>query len=251
MKITAIIQARMGSTRLPGKIIKEIAGEPMLWRVIERVRQSKKIGEIIIATTLNKEDEEVREFARKRGVKVFSGSENDVLDRYYQTALYFNKPEIIVRITSDCPLIDPEIIDKTVEFFLENDLDYASTGRIQSTFPDGLDTEVFRFSALEKAWRESSLASEREHATPYIWKNPRIFKIGEFKNEKDLSYLRWTVDEEKDLNFVREVYKKLYKKGEIFYMKDVISLIEKHSELLGKNKGIIRDEGYLKSLKED
>lgn len=249
--ITAIIQARMSSTRLPGKIMKDIEGEPMLWRVIERVKAAKNTQDIIIATTENEADRQVIEFAQKRGINVFAGSESDVLDRYYQAARFFGNPEVIIRVTSDCPLIDPEIIDKTIEFFLKNDFDYASTGRIQSTFPDGLDTEVFKLSALERAWREAKLLSEREHVTPYIWKNPRLFKVGELKNEKDLSHLRWTVDEERDLEFVRAVFQNLYRSDKIFHLNDVLDFLERNPEVAEKNQGIIRDEGYFKSLKED
>lgn len=249
--VVAIIQARMGSTRLPGKIMKDIEGEPMLWRVIERVKAAKNIQDIIIATTENEADRQVIEFAQKRGVNVFAGSESDVLDRYLQAARFFGNPEVVVRITSDCPLIDPEILDRTIEFFLKNDFDYASTGRIQSTFPDGLDTEVFKFSALERAWQEAKLPSEREHVTPYIWKNPRLFKTGELKNEKDLSHLRWTVDEERDLDFVRTVFKNLYHSDRIFHFQDVLDFLKNNPELAAKNRDIIRDAGYFKSLKED
>ncbi|MBI4101524.1 MAG: spore coat protein, partial [Candidatus Nealsonbacteria bacterium] len=170
---------------------------------------------------------------------------------YYQAARFFGKPEIIVRVTSDCPLIDPEILDQTIDFFLNNDFDYASTGRIQSTFPDGLDTEIFKFSALEKAWREAKLPSEREHVTPYIWKNPELFRLGELKNSEDLSHLRWTVDEERDLEFVRAVFRRLYQTGKIFHLRDVLDLLKKNPELTEKNKSIVRDAGYFKSLKED
>lgn len=240
----------MGSTRLPGKAMTDIFGKPMLWRVIERVKKAKKIDRVVVATTDKEEDQTIIKLAEKMGVESFAGSENDVLDRYYRAAKKYGA-KIIVRITSDCPLIGPEIIDRAIKSFLESKVDYLSTGRLKSTFPEGLDTEVFSFYALEKAWREAKLPSEREHVTPYIWKNPRTFKIKTIKNDRDLSYMRWTVDEEKDLNFVREIYKRLYKKNKIFRTENILNLLKKEPELMEINKGIIRNEGYFKSLRED
>lgn len=246
-KIVAIIQARMGSTRLPGKVLKDICGKPMLWYVIERVKRAKLINEIVVATTTNVEDDEIIKIAEQCGVKTFRGSKDDVLDRYYQAAKEF-EADIIVRITADCPLIDSEIIDKTVEFFLKGDFDYVSN-TVKPTFPDGLDVEVFSFGALKEAWENATKLSEREHVTPYIRRNPEKFKIGSFEAEHDLSHLRWTVDREEDLRFVREVYKRIGK--EIFHMQDVLELLRKHPELAEINRGIKRNEGYEKSLRED
>jgi spore coat polysaccharide biosynthesis protein SpsF len=248
-KIVAIIQARMGSTRLPGKVMMDIVKKPMLWRVINRVKHAKRLNDIVIATTALNEDKQILELASEMRVKGYAGSEDDVLDRYYQAAIIYNA-DIIVRITADCPLIDPNVIDRAIEFYLNHDFDYVSTG-IKPTYPDGLDTEVFSFITLERAWKEATLASEREHVTPYIRKNPQIFNIKNLENDKDLSYMRWTVDEERDLEFVREVYKRLYKEGDIFYMEDILNLLKTHSGLMDINKGIVRDEGYLKSIKED
>jgi len=248
-KIVAIIQARMGSTRLSGKVMMDIVRKPMLWHVINRVKHAKRLDDIVIATTTLNEDKQILELASEMGVRSYAGSEDDVLDRYYQAAIIY-KVDVIVRITADCPLIDPTVIDRAIEFYLNHDFDYVGTG-IKPTYPDGLDTEVFSFSALERAWKEATLASEREHVTPYIRKNPQIFNIKSLENDEDLSYMRWTVDEERDLKFVREIYKRLYKEGKIFYMEDILNLLKKHPELMDINKGIIRNEGYLKSIKED
>lgn len=247
MKIVAIIQARVGSTRLPGKVLKEICGKPMLQRVIERVKMASRIDEIVVATTRKKEDDEIVKIAEKCGVKFFRGSEEDVLDRYYWAAKKF-RAEIVVRVTADCPLIDPKIIDKTVDFFTSGKFDYVSNA-LKPTLPDGLDIEVFTFDALQKAWKKAKLPSEREHVTPYIWKHQREFKIGSFESDVNLSHLRWTVDREEDLIFVREIYKRIGK--EIFYMEDVLSILEKHPELIDINRHIRRNEGYEKSLKKD
>lgn len=248
-KVVAIIQARMGSTRLPGKVMMDIVGKPMLWHVINRVKHAKRLDDIVIATTALNEDKQILELASEMGIKSYAGSEDDVLDRYYQAAIIY-KADVIVRITADCPLIDPTVIDRAIEFYLNHGFDYVGTG-LKKTYPDGLDTEVFSFSALERAWKEATLASEREHVTPYIWKNPQMFRIKNLENDTDLSHMRWTVDEERDLKFVREVYKRLYKEGKIFYMEDVLNLLKIHLELMDINKGIVRDEGYLKSIKED
>jgi spore coat polysaccharide biosynthesis protein SpsF len=248
-KIIAIIQARTGSRRLPAKVMMDIVGKPMLWHVIDRVRHAKRLDDTVIATTTREEDKKILKLVSDAGIKDYAGSEEDVLDRYYQAATIY-KADIIVRITADCPLIDPNVIDKAIEFFLSGNFDYVSTS-IEPTYPNGLDTEVFTFEALKRAWKEATLASEREHVTPYIWKMPQMFRIENLKNDKDLSYMRWTVDEESDLELVREIYRKLYIDGKTFYMEDVLNLLEKFPEFLDINKGIMRNEGYLKSLRED
>jgi len=249
-KVVAIIQARVGSTRLPKKVLKKIAGKPMLWHVIDRVKKAKLVDEVVLATTTKEEDKPLLKLAKESGVKSYAGSEDDVLDRYFRAAVEFGA-DVIVRVTADCPLIDPEIVDKVIKYFLDGSFDYVSNVRIKPTYPNGLDVGVFSFDALEKAWKEAKKLSEREHVTPYIWNHPEMFKLGNVGHEKDLSEMRWTVDTDKDLKFVREVYKRLYKKGRIFLMKDVLKLLEKQSELAEINKGIARDAGYLKSLRED
>jgi spore coat polysaccharide biosynthesis protein SpsF len=253
--IAIIIQARMGSTRLPKKVLADIEGHPMLWHVIERAKNAKKADKVIVATTDLPEDKEIIKIAESCGVESYAGSENDVLDRYYMASKKIDA-DIIVRITGDCPFIDPEIIDKTIEYFKQNEFDYVSIGHIASNnrasnYPDGLDTEVFSFSALEKAHKEAKMFSEKEHVTPYIWKNPQIFKIATLDSNKDYSQMRWTVDEERDLKFVKEVYKKLYPTKKIFLMQDILSLLQKNPEIENINNTIFRDEGYTKSLNED
>ena len=218
--LAAIIQARMGSTRLPGKVMKNILGKPMLWHMIYRLKWSKFIKKIIIATTQKKEDDVIVEFATANGLDSFRGSEEDVLDRYYQAAKKFGV-DPIVRLTADCPLIDPKLVDKIIEHYLKNrdKFDYVRSG---PTFPDGIvETEVFSFNALEKAWREAKWASEREHVTPYIWKNPDKFRIYTVENDRDLSHTRLCVDDEGDFYVVSEVFRSLYTEGGIFYLDDI------------------------------
>ena len=239
----------MGSSRLPGKILMPLAGKPALFHVVDRLGYAKLLDKIVVATTNEKADDQVEDFCKKNHFFCFRGSEDDVLDRYFQSAKEYNA-DIIIRITGDCPLADPALVDEVVQYFLDNDFDYVSN-TIKPTYPDGLDTEVFSFESLEKAWKEADLKSEREHVTPYIWKNPDKFKIANVQNDVDLSYLRWTVDKKEDMELVQQIYKHLYKEGYIFYMKDILELLEKYPDLKLINQGISSNEGYTKSLKED
>ncbi len=247
--IAAIVQARMGSTRLPGKVMKPFSGKPMLWHIIDRLKHSKKIERIIMATTVKEDDKVIVKLAEEIGIDIFCGSSEDVLDRYYQSASVFNV-EHIIRITADCPLIDPSVIDEIVDYYQSRDDDYVSN-TINPSYPDGLDTEIFSFKALERAWREAKKPSEREHVTPYIYNHPELFRIYNCTNCVDHSGMRWVIDEDADYRFVTEVYKYLYKYGEIFYMDDVLDLLSKHPELNDINKNIKRNEGYKKALEYD
>ena len=245
----AIIQARMGSSRLPGKVMREILGKPMLWHIISRLKWSKLIDKIVIATTDKERDKPILKLAQDSGVDGYAGSEDDVLDRYYQAAEKC-ETETIVRITADCPLIDPHIVDKVIQRYLEGDCDCACN-TLKRTYPDGLDVSVFSFKALVQAWEKAKWASDREHVTSYIYKNPDRFTIASVENDVELSYLRWTVDEDRDLEFVREIYKHLYKEGQIFYMEDILELLRKHPDLQQINAEIPTNEGYAKSLEAD
>ncbi len=249
-RIVAIIQARMSSTRLPGKVLKKIADKPMLFHEIERVKQAKLIDEIIVATGDNDSNKPIIDFCKENRIECFQGDEDNVLDRFYQAAKKF-KADIIVRITGDCPLHDPTMIDELIEFYLknENKFDYVSNVDPPS-FPDGLDLWVFPFRTLEKVWKEAKLKSEREHVCPYIWKNPDLFRIGHFKSKIDYSNMRWTVDDATDFEFVKKIYENLYE-GKIFYMSDILKFLNNNPNLHKIQEGKIRDEGYLKSIRED
>jgi len=253
LKVGAIIQARVGSSRLPMKVLRDIEGKPMLQHVVARVRHSELVQEVIIATTHSKKDEAILELARKNKVKCFRGSEEDVLDRYYQVARTF-QIDVVVRITADCPLVDPRVVDQVIDLFLRSNFDYVSNGHpptCSQTYPDGLDTEVFTFRSLKKAWEDATKLSDREHVTSYIWSHPESFRIGNLENENDLSQLRWTVDEKDDLKFVQELYRRLYEEGKVFYMGDILKTLNREPELKAINEGITRDEGYKKSVKKD
>lgn len=250
--IIAIVQARMGSSRLPGKVLKEICGQPMLKLQLERLRRASLIDRLLVATTESQSDQPIFELCRQMGLKCFRGSENDVLDRFYQAAREAGAGEgdAIVRLTADCPLADPEIVDRVIALYLDTGADYASNIN-PPTFPDGLDVEVFSYSSLGRAWSEAALASEREHVTPYIRNNEELFPSANLVNERDLSELRWTVDEAADLEMVRVVYNSLYFEKPGFVMQDVLDFLEKNPEAAEINRGFIRNEGYQRSLADD
>ncbi len=249
MSIIAIVQARISSTRLPGKVLKKIEGKTVLEHVINRAKAAKNISDVVVATTVKKEDLEIVKLCANLGISIFCGSEDDVLDRYYQTARLF-KAEHIVRITSDCPLIDPQVLGKVIELYFLKKADYASN-TMPETFPDGLDTEVFSFKTLKRAWENAKLSSEREHVTPYIRKNPNIFRLANFKSNINLNNKRWTIDEPEDFGFIKIIYKNLYPKDSLFGMETILNYLRENPEIEKINKNIIRNEGYLKSLKED
>lgn len=238
MKIAVIIQARMGSTRLSGKVMKDIYGKTVLSHVIDRVRQSKLIEDIIIATTSNDMDNIIETEAIKCGVKVFRGSENDVLSRYYLAA-ESNKIDVIVRITSDCPVIDPYVIDKIIQAYLKGQNDIvtnASSDLNERTYPRGLDTEVFSFESLKEAFNNAKKEYQKEHVTPYIYENSK--NIYCYKNDVDYSKYRWTLDTEEDFELITEIYKKLYKGKHDFYLNDIIDLFIKEPNLASINENI-------------
>lgn len=235
MKKGAIIQARMGSTRLPEKVLKILEGKTVLEHVIERVSQSNLIDEIIIATTVHDRDSIIETEAIRCGVKAFRGSEDDVLSRYYYAAKE-NNLDVVVRITSDCPLIDPKVLDEIIQYYLQNDYDIVSNAGSDlsnRTYPRGLDTEVFSFKVLENAFKNALEGYQREHVTPYIYeKSNHIFY---YKCSNNYSKYRWTLDTEEDFELISEVYKNLYHKKHDFYLNDIIRLFEKKPQLYDIN----------------
>lgn len=247
--ILAILQARVSSTRLPGKVMKPVMGEPMLFRQIERVRRATRIDRLIVATSTDPSDDPIETMCRDKGVACYRGSLDDVLDRFYQTAKGF-APDHVVRLTGDCPLADPRLIDRLISFYLEGDYDYVSSA-IEPTFPDGLDAEIFRFSCLERVWKGAALPSQREHVTLSIYQQPELFRIGSYRNEVDLSHLRWTVDEPADFDLVTEIYETLYPANPDFTTEDILELLEKRPLLATMNTCYERNEGLKKSLAED
>jgi len=246
-RVVLIVQARVGSTRLPGKVLRELAGKPMLERELERLKRCERIDAFVLATSDRAEDDAVGEIGKRAGFEIFRGSEEDVLDRYSRAAKAA-KADVVVRVTGDCPLHDPEVVDLVVARFLEQGVEYAKT---PENYPEGLDTEVCSFEALAISSSEARLPSEREHVTLFVRNHPERFRVdapwtlGDF----DHSSYHWSVDTEDDFRFVEAVYARL---GDdtLFHMKDVLALIAKEPQLLKLTSGT-GYEGLEKSLKED
>jgi spore coat polysaccharide biosynthesis protein SpsF len=248
MKVVAIIQARMGSTRLPNKVLADVNGQPMLRILINRLKHAPELDAIVIATTNNPHDDVLEDWSKKEGIPCFRGSENDVLDRFYACAKKY-QADVIVRITADDPLKDSGIIGQLVTHLIQNaSLDYYSN-TIKPSYPEGLDIEVFRFSALTLAHKQAKSLSEREHVTPYIWKNPHIFSLENLEFERDLSHWRWTVDKPEDLAFIRAIWSQFSDKPNTSFL-EIIAYIDENPKLMAINAfKTIRNEGYLNSLK--
>ena len=245
---TIIIQARTNSKRLPRKVLSIIQKKPLLWHVINRTKQVKGINQIIIATTKNVNDKILIQIAKKNSIKYFAGKTSDVLDRYFNCAKKYNADPII-RITSDCPLLDFKLVSQMLKFYNTHDYEYVSN-TFPPTYPDGLDVEIFSFKILEYAQNNAKLKSEREHVTPFIRKNRKKIKIFNYENNVDYSFYRLTVDQKEDLKLIRKIYF-AFKPNQLFVLNDILKFIKKNQEILKINSGIIRNSGYLKSIKND
>jgi len=243
--ILAILQARTSSNRLPGKVLMPILGVPMILRQIERILDSEKIDKLVVATSTDKSDDELVDILTKANILVYRGSLDDVLDRFYKVACEYNADNI-VRLTGDCPLADPDVIDNVIDIHLSKKADYTSNA-LNPTYPDGLDIEIFNFNALKISWNEGELPSEREHVTSYIYNNSDNFVICNVTNNKDLSGLRWTVDEKEDFEFVEKIYSELYFENKKFRFNDILALLHDVPELVKINSKFVRNEGYIKS----
>lgn len=248
IKNLCIVQARLGSSRLPGKVLMKVGGTTLLEYEINRLRLAKKIDKIVVATTIKKADDKIETLCAKTGIDCFRGSEKDVLDRFYKCSLKYPKYKNIIRATGDCPLIDPKIVDETIVYFEKHKFDYVSNSAPgQETFPDGLDIEIFTKEALYLAARKANLASEREHVTLYFEKNKTI-KMGGFKEKNDYSRYRLTVDNQEDFEVVKFLIEHS-RPADGF--KRFISLLDEHPDVMKKNSQIKRNEGLAISLKKD
>ena len=232
---------------MPGKVLADIAGKSMLQRVIERVAAAQSVDGVVVATTDAREDDILTEYLRNEvACDVFRGSVDDVLARFYECAK-LHRAELVVRVTADDPLKDPQIIEKAISMLnMDSNLDYCSN-TIEPSYPEGLDIEIVRFSALERAYIEAQLASEREHVTPYIWKHSDLFNVLNFKSDRDLKDWRWTVDKPEDLEFMRHIFEK-FRDHPLVPYQDVIAWLDANPEVRQINSGISRNEGYLKSI---
>lgn len=238
----------MGSSRLPGKVLRLVDGKnPSLLYTINQLNESKFLKKIIIATTTNPEDDDIVEFCTKLNIDVFRGDPENVLSRYYECAKFYHISSIL-RVTGDCPLIDPKIVDQGISKFLEKKYDYV-TNTFPRSFPDGNETEIFSFSTLEYTYKNAILPSEREHVTPYIRNNKKQFKIHNFSHSENISNLRWTLDYDVDLKLIREIISKINKCP--IHMEDILELFKTEPNLKKINQDHKPNEGYLKSLRED
>lgn len=247
--ILAILQARVSSSRLPGKVLKPILGMPMLVRQIERIQRAKLIDKLVVATSRHDSDNPIEEICAKYKVDCYRGSLDDVLDRYYQVAELYN-PTHIVRVTGDCPLIDPAVIDVVISCHIQGGYDYTSNA-VKPTYPDGLDVEVIRYDILKLVWQTASLQSQREHVTLYINQHPQLFRVGSVQNNIDLSMLRWTVDEQRDFELVTNIYEQLYSINSAFTTADVLAYLAENPALRIYNTMYERNEGLRISLKKE
>ena len=231
----------MGSTRFPGKILKKVMGRPLLQYQIERLKKVKNVTDVIIATTTNQRDNPIKELCEELHCSYFRGSESDVLLRYYEAAIKFDA-DYIVRVNSDCPVIDPSVIEEIVEYYSNhNELDYVSN-ILEKSYPVGLHTEVFSMEALRKANNDANTAIEREHVTPYIYRNPDIFKIFSYSIKNDLSKYRWTVDYPEDFELIRIIITELYPKKADFNMFDIIKLMSLDPNLININSRFTKEQ---------
>jgi spore coat polysaccharide biosynthesis protein SpsF len=237
MNVVAIVQARIGSTRLPGKVLHDLAGEPLLARCVERASRARTLNGVVVATTVQEADRAIVDLCATRGWPPFRGSEEDVLDRYYQAAVTY-QAEVVVRITSDCPLIEPQVIDWVVDEFLVRQpaVDYAANTLPPRTFPRGLDVEVLRLDVLERVWREDHNPATREHVTPYIYRHPERFCLHRVANEVDDSAMRWTVDTPEDMELVRRIYDHFG--HDRFTWREVLALLERQPAWLEINRHV-------------
>lgn len=236
MRVVAIIQARLGSTRLPGKILKQVQGKSLLQHQCERLARCQHLSRLVVATTSLDSDHPILDLCARLGIGCFQGSENDVLARYHGAAKAF-QAQVVVRLTSDCPLIDPEVVDRVVSHYLDSEFDYVSNCQ-NRTYPRGLDTEVFSTQVLQIAHQEAKLPWEREHVTPFLYTHPERFSLGHQIHTKDHSGHRWTVDTEADFELIRRVYEALYDSNPEFSMGDVLSLLEEHPDWIALNADV-------------
>ena len=243
--IAAVVQARVTSTRLPGKVLKTLAGKPMIIQQLERIDHCSMLDKVILATSVDVTDDPLAKVVQAVGREVFRGSLNNVLNRYYEAARQYS-PDHVVRLTGDCPLVDPRIIDQVIQAHVEQPNDYTSN-TLKPSYPDGLDVEVVTFSALEKCFKLARLPSELEHVTQYIHNHVGEFRVCNVKHKSDLSNMRWTVDEPEDFEFVETIYKKLFTKNPSFDMHDVLDLLTAEPELQRINHKFKRNEGLKKS----
>lgn len=253
MKILILIQARRGSSRLPDKVMKPVLGKPILLRMIERVQRSRLQNEIAVITTNEAQDKSIEELCVENNILCYKGHSTDLLDRHYQAALYY-KADAVVKVPSDCPLIDPNIIDEVLQYYISHSGEFDFVSNLHpASWPDGNDVEIMSFNALERAWKGATKDLEREHTTPYIWENPEKFRIGSvlWNTGKDYSTShRWTLDYPEDFEFIKTVYEELYPQNPQFTLEDILHLLEKKPAIAQINKTHVGEYWYKNHLHE-
>jgi len=247
--ILGILQARASSRRLPGKVLKPILGRPMLERQIERLRRARRLDKLVVATSTDASDEAIAALCQSLAIDCFRGSLDDVLDRFYQAARRY-APRAVVRLTGDCPLADPQVIDQLIDMHVTGGFDYISNV-VRRSYPDGLDAEVMEFHCLETAWREATLPSEREHVTPFIRSQREHYRFGDLVQPQDLSNQRWVVDDPEDFTFVSAIYEALYPANPAFTTADILALLEHRPDIAARMGHAPANEGYQRSLAAD
>lgn len=233
-RVILLVLARQGSSRLPGKALVQVAGRPMIGHIIDRARRAKGVDRVVLASTSNAEDAPLLAYARECGAAAFAGSAEDVLDRAYQAAR-LHRADAVVHIGGDCPFADPDMIERALDLYFAEPLDYVSNTLVQ-TFPSGLDVQLFSFAALARAWEEARLAADRRHLSSYVHRHREKFRVKNFTNGENLAALRWTLDYPEDLAFVREVYRLLHRDGEVFRQRDILRLLRERPEIAAINQ---------------
>ncbi|HKC67136.1 MAG TPA: glycosyltransferase family protein [Bacteroidia bacterium] len=253
MKILTVIQARINSTRLPAKVMLPLAEKPLLVRMVERVKNAALSGTVIVATTTDAADNKIEELCHAENIFCYRGHPIDLLDRHYQAAVYY-QADLVLKIPSDCPLIDAKIIDKAIGFYMDNIGEYDFVSNLHPTsYPDGNDVELMTFSAIEKAWKNATKKFEREHTTPYIWENPSEFRIGSVLWEMGKDYSkthRWTIDYPEDYEFIKKVYDELYHQNPQFDLYDILNLVENRPDIFNLNNKYAGEYWYKNHVNE-
>lgn len=251
--VVTVIQARTGSSRLPGKVLMPLVAAPLLVRMVERVLSAKHCGTVVVATTTEKSDDPIEAICKEKGWNIYRGHSTDLLDRHYQAARLY-EADAVVKIPSDCPLIDPQIIDKVLNVYLEKYPEFDFVSNLHpATYPDGNDVEVMKFSVLEEAWKEGSLPMEREHTTPFIWERPERFRLQNVSWETGLNYSmshRWTIDYPEDYAFISRVYNELYPYNPNFGLTDILDLLVAKPEIFEINSNFAGVNWYRNHLNE-
>lgn len=251
--ILTLVQARMGSSRLPGKVLLPLAGKPLLYRMVERVRRSRLCGQVVVAMATDAEDDMLEELCQQEGMDYFRGHPLDLLDRHYQAAIRY-QADVVLKIPSDCPLIDPQVIDRVIQFYLDHEGQYDFVSNLHpATYPDGNDVEIMTLHALKTAYQHAGKPLEREHTTPYIWDNAGLFRVANvaWETGKDYSMThRWTIDYPEDYRFIRAVYDGLFPSNLDFGLNDILELLEKREDIFRLNSHLAGENWYRNHLDE-